>query len=381
MWALALTSALGLRLDRTPRLRHESAFLLEERVENSTNESILTNTSVLNASQDRLQPVVENDTGTVPPEEDCNNNLLLSLESDWVSTCYHWDSQDPNIAAELRQWVNYAESSLTARGSAQVCVEGEACIQAVHAYYAAFVEEGCAERANLEATYKLAHALETAADACTVVGPQAMLNYTPPSVNVAGHPNTLEGCYHDYPDCMPHCLMLPARPTMPGAQRMGELYYVHGISGSTCYRAKTECQGCLFRPEDNPDDLQPWNCPDVKCAEVAKFNEADAPVKDLSQCEPVCLGHPPCGHDGCGGQCGVCPDNEECVDNACVWRTFEHRFAPKDEREVPEWYEEEKREERKDTYTAGREASLEERLFPDFGRSTLASKLGIAGLR
>ena len=30
-----------------------------------------------------------------------------------------------------------------------------------------------------------------------------------------------------------------------------------------------------------------WNCPDVKCAEVAKFNEADAPVKDLSQCEPV----------------------------------------------------------------------------------------------
>ena len=50
----------------------------------------------------------------------------------------------------------------------------------------------------------------------------------------------------------------------------------------------------------------------------------------------VCLGHPPCGHDGCGGQCGVCPDSEECVDNQCVWRTFEHRFAPKDEREAPD---------------------------------------------
>ena len=36
--------------------------------------------------------VVENDTGTVPPEEDCNNNLLLSLESDWVRQMF-WAKQ------------------------------------------------------------------------------------------------------------------------------------------------------------------------------------------------------------------------------------------------------------------------------------------------
>ncbi len=76
--------------------------------------------------------------------------------------------------------------AMVTRCIAEVCVEGEACIQAVHAYYAAFVEEGCAERSNLEATYKLAHALESAADACTVVGAQAALNYTPPAVPETG---------------------------------------------------------------------------------------------------------------------------------------------------------------------------------------------------
>ena len=37
-------------------------------------------------------------------------------------------------------------------GLAQVCVQGEPCISAIHAYYQAFVQQGCAERLQLEST-------------------------------------------------------------------------------------------------------------------------------------------------------------------------------------------------------------------------------------
>jgi hypothetical protein len=69
--------------------------------------------------------------------------------------------------------------------------------------------------------------LEKAADSCTVVGPQAALDFEAPAIDVAGHQDSLTGCYHDYPACAPHCLMLPYTSGLPGAQRMGELYFVN----------------------------------------------------------------------------------------------------------------------------------------------------------
>jgi vacuolar-type H+-ATPase subunit B/Vma2 len=67
---------------------------------------------------------------------------------------------DPNLASELSKWVDVNEGLMTLEGSHEVCVQGEPCIAAIHAYYQAFVQQGCAERLQLESTYKLAWSLE-----------------------------------------------------------------------------------------------------------------------------------------------------------------------------------------------------------------------------
>jgi len=314
----------------------------------------------------------------VIPEEECNPALLMPLEQAWVKECYGWDHMDPNIATELAGFVNYATSELTTRGSAEVCVKGEPCIAAVHAFYKAMVEEGCAERNAQESTYKLARNLERVADGCTVFGAAAALDHHPPSMTVGG-PNSFEGCYHDYPSCSPHCMTLPGFTNHPAGQRMHELYMAPNSNGApTCYKALSRCQGCLFLPDANPDDLQPWNCPEQKCADPPRFNVADGGATSPENCETQCLGYPPCGHDGCGGQCGLCHDDEKCVENACIYRPFSERFVPKDERAMPEWFSELRNQEWADARVAKREDNAIDRLVPDMSRTTIASKLGIA---
>lgn len=152
---------------------------------------------------------------------------------------------------------------MTLEGSHEVCVQGEPCIAAIHAYYQAFVQQGCAERLQLESTYKLAWSLERAADACLVVGEAAKIGHTKASVihdeKTTGQ--SLTGCYHEFPACAPNCLLLPFTEGVPGGQRLNEIYSV----GQTCYKAVTRCQGCLFKPSDNPKDLEPFLCPAEKC--------------------------------------------------------------------------------------------------------------------
>jgi hypothetical protein len=115
---------------------------------NSTN---ATNFTPNFTPQDRLQPMVEAAADGQP----CDTSLVLTLEAAWVSACFNWDNTDPNLHSMLAQWINYPKSELTRRGYAEVCVQAEPCIDAVHAYYNAFVEEGCAERLNLKARTSL----------------------------------------------------------------------------------------------------------------------------------------------------------------------------------------------------------------------------------
>lgn len=339
-------------------------LIQRSREPNTTNATNLT-------PQDRVQPMVE----AAADGQACNTELVLTLEAAWVSACFNWDNTDPNLHSMLQKWVNYPKSELTRAGWAEVCVVGVPCIDAVHEYYNAFVEEGCAERLQMESTYKLAVSLEKAADSCAVVGPQAALDYHAPASDVAMHPNSLTGCYHDYPACAPHCLMLPFTPGLPGAQRLGELYYVD----QTCYKANSRCQGCLFKPTQNPDDLQPWNCPEIKCADPARYAPEDAPVLTPADCKPHCPGGKSCGSDGCGGSCGVCELDETCIEQNCVFRPFSERYDPKDDRDVPDWFKEERSEMQQSDRADNRESALVSRYLPDFGRSPMAVKLGIDG--
>merc|ERR1719321_1339615 len=127
-------------------------------------------------------------------------NLIMRLESDCTSACFNWDNTDPNLATMLKKWVDFGRSSLTPAGAAEVCVQGEPCIAAVHQYYQAFVEAGCAERLQQESTYKLARSLEQAADACLVVGEGARLDHKKASVlhNDEALGQSLEGCFHAF---------------------------------------------------------------------------------------------------------------------------------------------------------------------------------------
>jgi hypothetical protein len=335
-------------------------------------------TNGTNETQDRVLPLSEAEAEQATPlrEEQCNMNLIQRLEADWVSACYHWDNMDPNLAQMLSKWVNFGESSLTDKGYAEVCVQGEPCIAAVHAYYQAFVEEGCAERLQQESTYKLAVSLERAADACLVVGEAAKLDHKKASVvhDDEALGQSIEGCYHEFPACAPNCLLLPFTPGVPGGQRLEEIYSVAG----TCYKAKTRCQGCLFKPNDNPNDLEPYVCPAVKCMTINRYAAQDSPILSADECKPVCKGSPPCGSDHCGGSCGTCDETEECVMQSCIYRTFDQRFEPKDTREMPEWYKDYEQERSMEQYEGHREEGLVARLFPDFQPKALGKKLGIS---
>jgi len=330
------------------------------------------------APQDRVLPLSEGEADAITPlrEEGCNMNLLQRLEGDWTSLCFHWDNMDPNLASELSKWVDVNEGLMTLEGSHEVCVQGEPCISAIHAYYQAFVQQGCAERLQLESTYKLAWSLERAADACLVVGEAAKIGHTKASVihdeKTTGQ--SLTGCYHEFPACAPNCLLLPFTEGVPGGQRLNEIYSV----GQTCYKAVTRCQGCLFKPTDNPKDLEPFLCPAEKCMQINKYAANDSPITSADQCKPTCTGSPPCGSDGCGGSCGLCAESEECIMNSCIFRTFDERFEPKDTREMPEWFAEYQQEQQMDNYEEHREEGLVARMFPDFQPRSLAKKIGIS---
>jgi hypothetical protein len=340
--------------------------------------NVTNGTNWTNGTQDRVLPLSEAEAEASLPlrEEQCNMNLIQRLEADWVSACFNWDNADPNLATMLQKWVDFGGSTLTTAGTAEVCVQGEPCIAAVHAYYQAFVEEGCAERLQQESTYKLARSLEQAADACLVVGEAARLDHTKASVvhdeETLGM--SLEGCYHEFPACAPNCLLLPFTPGVPGSQRLEEIYSV----GDTCYKAVTRCQGCLFKPEDNPNDLEPWLCPKEKCMVIDRYASQDSPITSADQCKPHCEGSPPCGSDGCGGSCGTCGETEECIMQSCIFRTFDQRFSPKDTREMPEWYKEYDQDQQMENYEQHREDGLIARMFPDFRPRPLGKKLGIS---
>jgi hypothetical protein len=374
------TASLSDRLDEE-RINAGVAFLDSPAADQSDVANVTNGTNgtnLTNATQDRVLPFSEAEAEAATPlrEEQCNMNLIQRLEGDWVSACFHWDNTDPNLVAMLKKWVDFGESEVTVAGHAEVCVQGEPCISAVHAYYQAFVEEGCAERLQQESTYKLALSLERAADACLVVGDAARLDYKKASVihddEVLGQ--SLEGCYHEFPSCAPNCLLLPFTPGVPGAQRLEEIYSV----GDTCYKAKTRCQGCLFKPQDNPKDLEPWLCPAVKCMTINKYASSDSPIVSADDCKPVCKGSPPCGSDGCGGSCGLCDESEECVMQSCIYRTFDERFNPKDTREMPEWFKDYQQDQQMENYEGHREDGLISRMFPDFQSGSLGKKLGIS---
>jgi hypothetical protein len=345
----------------------------QENVANVTN-----GTNLTSAPQDRVLPLSEAEAEDATPlrEEQCNMNLIQRLEADWVSACYSWDNNDPNLATVLKKWVDFGASTLTELGTAEVCVQGEPCIAAVHAYYQAFVEEGCAERLQQESTYKLARSLEQAADACLVVGPAAALGHHKASVlhDSEAMGQSLEGCYHEFPACAPNCLLLPFTHGVPGSQRLEEIYAV----GDTCYKAVTRCQGCLFKPQDNPNDLKPWLCPSTACQEVSRYAANDSPIVSADQCTPTCKGSPPCGSDGCGGSCGTCGETEECIMQSCIFRPFDQRFSPKDTREMPDWYANYEQDQQMESYEEHREDGLIKRMFPDFQARSLGKKLGIS---
>ena len=42
------------------------------------------------------------------------------------------------------------------------------------------------------------------------------------------------------------------------------------------YKAVTRCQGCLFKPTDNPKDLEPFLCPAEKCMQINKSAQLTA---------------------------------------------------------------------------------------------------------
>lgn len=350
--------------------------LLKSSAADHGNVSNVTNGTNWTEAQDRVLPLSEAEAEAPLREEQCNMNLIQRLEADWVSACFHWDNMDPNLAQMLSKWVDFGESSVTNAGWAEVCVQGEPCIAAVHAYYQAFVEEGCAERLQQESTYKLARNLEQAADACLVVGEGARLGHKKASVvhHEEAMGQALDGCYHEFPACAPNCLLLPFTQGHPGSQRLEEIYEVGGI----CYKAATRCQGCLFKPQDNPDDLKPWLCPEHKCMNINKYAAQDSPVVSADECKPTCNGSPPCGSDGCGGSCGLCDETEECVMQSCIYRTFDERFTPKDSREMPEWFAEYQQDQRMENYEGDRENGLIARMFPDFVARSLGKKLGIS---
>jgi hypothetical protein len=374
---LLCAGASFLRLSDFRQKERVHAFSADhEDVSNVTNWTNRTNRT--NETQDRVLPLSETAAEAATPlrEEQCNMNLIQRLEADWVSACFNWDNTDPNLATMLKKWVDFGASTLTAVGTAEVCVQGEPCIAAVHAYYQAFVEEGCAERLQQESTYKLARSLEQAADGCLVVGEGARLDHKKATVlhsdELLGQ--SIDGCYHEFPACAPNCLLLPFTPGVPGSQRLEEIYSV----GDTCYKAVTRCQGCLFKPKDNPHDLKPWLCPTTKCMDIDRYAAQDSPIVSADQCEPTCKGSPPCGSDGCGGSCGTCAETEECIMQSCIFRPFDSRFSPKDTREMPEWFAEYQQDTQMDDYEGKREGGLIARMFPDFQSRSLGKKLGIS---
>ena len=53
------------------------------------------------------------------------------------------------------------------------------------------------------------------------------------------------------------------------------------------------------------------------CAQVLADGSSDITFACLPECETDCEGME-CGHDGCGGCCGNCPDNELCSEGICA---------------------------------------------------------------
>jgi len=233
----------------------------------------------------------------------------MDRESAWVKACFKADSRDQDVYQKIRPWVNFQWSHVTKTGAAAICVGGEACVDAIVNYLDAFESEGCKNNNMLKPQYELAKRLQNAATLCARFGDSAKEGSKSPEVdgNSKGGKLSTHGCYHEYPECAKNggsCLEFPIAGEA-GAQRINELYYVQ----HNCYRAKSECIGCLYEPAANPDALEPWDCPEEKCNDhTGAFAAADAVLPDKADCKPSCPGHPACGHDGCGGSCGACGD-------------------------------------------------------------------------
>lgn len=327
--------------------------------------------------RDRILPFIMPDTGGLmtssflpselhgAPAVACPAPLLHARERDWVQSCFSMDNADPLLISKLEPWVRYRHSVVTGPGRTQLCQAGLPCRDSVLAYRAAFDEAGCKNnRAHLE-TFKLAKSLEQAVMGCQRFGDAAATQ--PAEANGAVAPLGPHSCYHDFPGCGAGggCLDFPPEHKVLGAQRFNELYLVQG----ECYIARDDCVGCLFHPSANKDSLEPWICPNDKCSDAQKFAVADAPLPDDAACVAQCDGEVPCGHDGCGGSCGVCDEGQQCNRGSCVYRPFKLRFTPKarvGKDAPPEWFERLEGEQAVSRREEARDEALQRQAFPDF---------------
>jgi hypothetical protein len=83
--------------------------------------------------------------------------------------------------------------------------------------------------------------------------------------------------------------------------------------------------GCISQPEPwTPEGDGTRSGEDTVGFETASTEtgpgeELSSSIDTDSDCVPVCQGLD-CGDDGCGGICGACGANEECVEGACVFQ-------------------------------------------------------------
>jgi len=78
----------------------------------------------------------------------------------------------------------------------------------------------------------------------------------------------------------------------------------------------------VAQPKDTIDTIQPSDTETQETNEdsLSPTDTTDTSIEDSSfdVCEPDCDGKD-CGDDGCGENCGTCPEHYECVENLCVY--------------------------------------------------------------